>query len=168
MYTNSMKILIFTEGTAIMHSTAFGVSREERVKQSSQESETVKDFKTYIPNGNVVQKLNAWKEQGAEIFYLTSRETPEHVDNIKFVLDKYNFPDKQNLLYRKQGEQYKDVAEKLMPDIFVEDDCESIGASEMTYPHINPKIKAKIHSIIVKEFAGIDHLPDSLLKLAEF
>lgn len=162
MYTNSMKILIFTEGTVIMHSTALGVSRDERVKQSSKESESVKDFRTYIPNGNVVQKLNCWKEQGAEIFYLTSRETPEHVDNIKFVLDKYNFPDKQNLLYRKQGEQYKDVAEKLMPDIFVEDDCESIGASEMTYPHINSALQSQIKSIVVKEFGGIDHLSDEL------
>ena len=151
-----------------MHSTALGVSRETRVEQSVNESTSVKDFMTYIPNGNVVEKLNRWKSQGAEIYYLTSRETPDQLDDVMFVLNKYNFPDSQNLLYRKNGEQYKDVAERLIPDIFIEDDCESIGSSEITFPHINPEIQAKIHSIIVKEFAGIDHLPDRLGELEKY
>jgi hypothetical protein len=34
--------------------------------------------------------------------------------------------------------------------------------TEMTYPHINPKLKAKIKSIVVKEFSGIDHLPNDI------
>jgi len=163
-----MKILIFTEGTAIMHSNAQGVSREERVKQSSQESESVKNFRTYIPNGNVVEKLDNWKQQGAEIYYLTSRETPVQVEDVKFVLEKYNFPDCKNLLFRKLGQQYKDVAEKLIPDILIEDDCESIGGEiEMTYPHIKSDIQSKITSIVVSEFGGIDHLPDQISKICE-
>jgi len=58
------------------------------------------------------------------------------------------------------------VAERVMPDILIEDDCESIGGeSEMTYPHIREDLKQKIKSIVVKEFQGIDHLPDSLTAL---
>jgi len=53
-----------------------------------------------------------------------------------------------------------------MPDILIEDDCESIGGeSEMIYPHIREDLKQKIKSIVVKEFQGIDHLPDSLTAL---
>jgi len=72
----------------------------------------------------------------------------------------------QNLLYRKEGQEYKDVVESLAPDIFIEDDCASIGGeAEMTYPRIKPEIKSKIHSIVVKEFANIDYLPDDVNEL---
>lgn len=158
-----MKILVFTEGTILMHPTCKGLSREERVQQSKNRVRSIHDYRNYILVGNAVKKLNNWKEQKAEIYYLTSRTAPQEVADIKYVLEKYNFPDNQNLLFRKQGEQYKDAAERLLPDIIVEDDCESIGGEiEMTYPHIRQEIKAKIKPIIVKEFEGIDHLPDKL------
>lgn len=160
-----MKILVFTEGTILMHSSAKTLTREQRVEQSKKRVGPLPTdfFKDEIPNGNAVKKLQAWKNQGAEIFYLTSRTTPKQVADIKEVLKRYNFPDNQNLLFRKKGEEYKDVAEKLMPDILVEDDCESIGGEkEMTYPHIKPELKKKIKPIVVKEFGGIDHLPDKL------
>ncbi len=49
-----------------------------------------------------------------------------------------------------------------MPGIIIEDDCESIGGEvEITYPHIKSELKARIQSIVVKEFSGIDNLPDS-------
>ena len=161
-----MKILVFTEGIATMQSTAIGVSREERVRQSVDNIPEVNDFRSYVPNGNVIEKLNKWKSQGAEIHYLTSRTTPEEIDDVRFVLDKYHFPDKQNLIYRKDGQEYKDVAEELLPDILIEDDCESIGGeTEMTYPHIRPDLKNRIHSIEVKEFAGIDSLSDNVHNL---
>jgi hypothetical protein len=32
----------------------------------------------------------------------------------------------------------------------------------MTYPHLKPELKAKIKSIVVKEFGGIDHPPDDI------
>lgn len=164
-----MKILIFTEGTATMQSTAVGVSREERVRQSVDNIPEVNDFRSYVPNGNVVGKLNKWKSQGAEIYYLTSRTTSEEIEDVRFVLDKNNFPDKQNLLYRKDAQEYKDVAEELMPAILIEDDCESIGGeTEMTYPHIMPDLKNKIHPIVVKEFAGIDDLPDNIHNLETY
>jgi hypothetical protein len=51
----------------------------------------------------------------------------------------------------------------------VEDDCESIGGEiEMTYSHMRPEIKAKITSIVVKEFGGIDHLPETLPELLNY
>lgn len=181
-----MKILIFTEGTIIMHGNAKGVSREGAVEQSKlagiqQEERTLSydmkslkkaepgspyDFTSYIPVGHATEKLMRWKKQGAEIYYLTSRRIKKEVEAIRTVLEKYSFPDANNLYFRHQGEDYKDVAEKLMPDILVEDDCESIGGEiEMTYPHIRPGLKAKIKPIIVKEFGGIDYLPDNISQL---
>lgn len=161
-----MKILVFTEGTAIMHSLAKDVSVEERVRQSESQAEGIDDFRTYIPNGQIVSKLQKWKSQGAEIYYLTSRTTPEEIEDVRFVLTNNNFPDSQNLLSRKEGEAYKDVAENLIPDILIEDDCKSIGGEvEMTYPHLNPELKPKIQSIVVAEFAGIDNLPDDITQL---
>jgi hypothetical protein len=53
-----------------------------------------------------------------------------------------------------------------MPNVIVEDDCESIGGeAEMTYPGMRPELKSKIKSVVVKESGGIDHLPDSLTEL---
>lgn len=144
-----MKILIFTEGTILKHPS---------------ENE-IDNFESYIPIGNAVEKIRSWNSQGSEICYLTSRETDKEIDDIKQVLKTNGFPEGE-LYFRKEGEQYKDVAERVIPDILVEDDCESIGGeSEMTYPHIKQELKDKIKSIPVKEFGGIDHLPDSLLEL---
>jgi hypothetical protein len=54
----------------------------------------------------------------------------------------------------------------MMPDVLIEDDCESIGgAAETTDCQIRPDLRARIRSIIVPEFGGIDHLPDSLDEL---
>lgn len=162
-----MKILVFTEGTIIMHPSKEGLTREERVQQSKTRIRSVHDYKNYIPNGNAVEKIREWKRQGVEMYYLASRTSNVQIRDITHVLSKYKFPDNKNLLYRKRGEQYKDVAERLLPDIIVEDDCESIGGEiEMTYPHIKPELKSKIKSVVVKEFSGIDNLPDNISELA--
>ena len=56
-----------------------------------------------------------------------------------------------------------------MPDILVEDNCESIGGeSEMTFPRVKPQKKKLIKSIIVNEFSGIDNLPDDINQLRRF
>jgi len=150
-----------------MHKNAVGHTREEIVKQSKGlfwvfRDKSVHDYKSYVPIGNAVKKLQRWKKDGAEILYLTSRRKPEEVQQIQYVLKKFKFPDGQ-LLFRQKGEEYKDVAEKLIPDILVEDDCESIGGrQEMTYPYIRPNFKKMIKSVVVKEFGGIDHLPDKI------
>jgi hypothetical protein len=149
-----MKILIFTEGTAL--------------KPDSEKSHEAHEFRAYIPNGKVVQKLQGWKDQGADIYYLTSRTTSEEIDDIRYVLTTYHFPQVQNLLFRKDGQEYKDVVEVLVPDIFIEDDCASIGGeAEMTYPHIKPEVQEKIHSIVVPEFANIDYLPEHISDLSK-
>jgi hypothetical protein len=162
----SMKTLVFTEGTLIMHSGARGLSREETVKQVQEGKNTsIYEYKNYVPVGNSARKLHLWKNQGAEIVYLTSRMKPAEVEEIMNVLKKHGFPDGQ-LLFRGEGEEYKDVAERAMPNVIVEDDCESIGGeSEMTYTHVEPELKKGIKSVAVKEFGGIGHLPDSIFTL---
>lgn len=167
-----MKILVFTEGTIIMH----------------KDKKSIHDYSSYIPIGNAVDKLNNWRNQGAIIIYLTSRIKNKEVNDVKVVLNKYNFPDGQ-LLFRKekeeytdmhplvkcflkffhaQKEKYKDIAEKVMPDILIEDDCESIGgADNMTITYIKPEIKKNIKVVCVKEFKGIDHLPDNIFELVK-
>jgi hypothetical protein len=169
----SVKILVFTEGTILTNNKWIGLPREEVVKQVKKWSNLSKEELEKLqkagdapsPIGNSVRKIGAWKKQGATIVYLTSRTKSEEVDIIRGILKKYEFPEGK-LLFRKEGEDYKDVAEKVMPDIIVEDDCESIGGeTEMTYPGIRPELKSKIKSVVVKESGGIDHLPDSLTEL---
>lgn len=144
-----MKILIFTEGTIVMHTNV----------------DSIHDYANYVPIKNAVEKLRNWRTQGAKIIYLTSRKTLNEVEDIKNVLKKYGFPDGE-LLFREKNEKYHSIAERVVPDILIEDDCESIGGiDEMTITHVNPAIKAKIKSIPVKEFGGIDHLPDTLDEL---
>lgn len=100
--------------------------------------------------------------------YLTSRTHSDEIEDIRFVLHKFGFPEGE-LFFRQEGEAYKDVAERVLPDIIVEDDCESIGGEvEMTYPHIRPDIKARIKSIVVPEAGGIDHLPDDIATLRDY
>lgn len=56
--------------------------------------------------------------------------------------------------------------ERILPDILIEDDCESIGGdAEMIYPHLKAEMRGGIISLVVKEFEGIDHLPDNLAML---
>jgi len=174
-----MKILVFIEGTVLVHGSAKGKSREEIMEQSSQfgiqmegkklrfeetasygtDPGGIHNYLGYIPIGRAAAKIGKWSKQGATVYYLSSRR----------VKDEYGFPDYRNFLFRRQGEEYKDVAENLMPDVLIEDDCESIGGEkEMTYTNISPEAKKKIHHIPVKEFIGIGHLPNELAQLASY
>lgn len=151
-----------------MHKTAISHSRTEIVKQVKDKKESVQDYESYVPVSNAVNKLQNWKKDGADILYLTSRKKAEEIKQIQNVLKKFKFPEGQ-LLFRQKNEEYKDVAERIIPDVIVEDDCESIGGiNEMTITHVKPEIKKRIKSIPVKEFGGIDHLPDKLSALIEF
>ena len=148
-----------------MHKNAVGHTRDEIVQQVEDKEESVYDYKSYVPVGNAVKKLENWKNDGVEILYLTSRRKPEEVKQIQNILKKFKFPDGQ-LLFRQKNEEYKDVAEKIIPDVLIEDDCESIGGiDEMTITHVKSDIKKKIKSISIKEFGGIDHLPDKISAL---
>lgn len=160
-----MKLLIFTEGTILMHKNAFGHTREEIVQQVKVGEQSVHEYESYVPIGGAVEKLKNWQAQGLEIVYLTSRKSETEINNIQSVLDKYNFP-KCNLEYRRENEQYNDVAERILPDILIEDDCESIvGVPEMTITHVKQDIKDKIKSVPILEFGGIDHLASDFLDL---
>lgn len=160
-----MKLLIFLHGTTLMHRSALGRSRAERVRQVREKETSVPDYASYVPVGHAVSKLRRWSEQGAELVYLSPHQRQEDVDTDQAVLNASGFP-AGAIVFRHPGEAYAQVAERVLPDVLIEDDCESIGgAQEMTYPHLRPEMQARITSIVVKEFAGIDHLPDALAAL---
>ncbi|MEK9209337.1 MAG: hypothetical protein AAB926_00725 [Patescibacteria group bacterium] len=163
-----MTILIFLHGTTIMHKHAFGKTREEIVRQVIERDKSVYDYGEYIPVRGAVKKLENWKRQGAQIIYLSPHESKTDVEKDKSVLRKFDFPEGE-VLYRKNGETYKDIAERIVPDVLIEDDCESIGGEkEMTITFIKPEIKKRIKSIVVKEFSGIDYLPDDINSLRDW
>jgi hypothetical protein len=162
-----MKILVFLQGTAIMHASGAGCSREERVRQVQQRDPSVREHADYIPVGDAAEKLRAWAAQGAEILFLSSHRDPAHMDEDMRVLRRYGFPE-GTVLFRRAGEAYHDVAERALPDVLIEDDCESIGgAAEMVYPHMRPEMRSRITSIVVREFEGLDHLPERAVDLID-
>jgi hypothetical protein len=153
-----------------MHRNAEGLAREEVIKQVTEGDEVVHDYALYIPVGSAAKKLQEWKGQGAKICYLSSHKNAKDIEKDKFVLKKYAFPDGQ-IFYRRNREEYKDVVERIqpLPDVIVEDNCESIGGTaEMVYPNLKPELKNKINSIVVKEFGGIDYLPDKISELMKW
>ena len=157
-----MKILVFLHGTIIMHEGADGKTREERVRQVIDGETSVRDYASYIPVGDAVQKLKSWESQGAEILYLSSHKEMTGIGEDRSVLEKYDFP-QGKIFYRREDKSYGDIAERIIPDVLIEDDCESIGGErEMTIASVNPEIKERIKSIIVPEFGGIDHLPEKI------
>lgn len=143
------RILIFTEGTILgpRHWWEFLNDRG------------------YIPINLCYNKISRWFAQGARIAYLTSRRKPSDVATIAKILMDAGLPGSA-LYYRGKGEEYHQVAESLIPDVLIEDDCRSIGGQRnWTITYVRPEIKSRIHSIIVREFSGIDDLPDTLSDL---
>jgi hypothetical protein len=164
-----MKVLVFLHGTTIMHRKAGDRTREEAVEQVIRADESLHDWASYIPIGNAAGKLRGWRRQGATICYLSPHHNAADVEKDRAVLKKYAFPDGE-ILFRRSGEGYKDVVERIqpLPDVVVEDDCESIGRTiEMVYPNLKPELKGRVKSIVVREFEGIDYLPDTIRELAQ-
>ena len=132
--SHHMKILAFLHGTTIMHASAAGQTRAERVRQVQEREESFRNFSSYIPVGHAVEKLETWSQQGAEIVYLSSHKKIEHVQEDLVVLQRYSFPSGQTV-FRQPGETYQQVVERVLPDVLIEDDCESIGGEmEMISP----------------------------------
>lgn len=162
-----MRILLFTEGTLFIGADDVHLSREERIQAVKETLARLAagipiDYSAEVPAGNAVEMLLTWRRQGAEILYLTSRTRPDEIEDIRSVLRKFGFPEGE-LFFCQGGEAYKDVVERVLPDVIVKDDCESIGGEvAMTYPHMRPEIKARIKSIVVPEAGGIDHLSDDI------
>jgi len=162
-----------------MHRSGIGKTRKQIVKQSQDQGEAVRDFASYVPIGNAVTKLQKWVDQGAKASYLSALTENKNVrgDEIvgkeglsidQKVLDKHGFP-RGNVYHRQKGESYAQIAERLSPDVLIEDDCESIGGEkEMTITAVTPEIRKRIKSVVVKEFGGIDNLPDKLNELLEY
>jgi len=164
-----MRLLVFLHGTTLMHPGAIDRTREERVSQVRAESDpSLHDYAAYVPVDDAVSKLKRWQEQGAQIDYLSSHRDPDDIAKDTSVLRRFGFPPGR-ILAREPGESYGEVAGREMPDVLIEDDCESLdGAGEITYPQIRAELRNRIKSIIVPEFGGIDHLPDSLQALLTF
>lgn len=162
---NELGIAIFTEGTILMHENAKGHNREEIVRQVIEGEASVMQYEKYIPIGDAVEKIKKWAGQGAEISYITSRIKFSEVRQIKAVLQRNGFPEGK-LYYRIGGETYQDVGERVRPDVLIEDDCESVGGKmEMIWPNMSEEAKAEVKSVVVREFEGIDHLPDNSFHL---
>jgi hypothetical protein len=162
-----MKILVFLHGTTIMHRSAYDQPREVRVRQVMEREASVRAYDTYIPIANAVTKVQTWNQQGAEIVYLSSHRLLEHVAQDQSVLQRFAFP-LGPVEYRHAHETYGDVVERVMPDVLIEDDCESIGGERaMIAPHLPPHIQAHLRIWVVPEFAGIDTLPDALAALQQ-
>ncbi len=83
------------------------------------------------------------------------------------VLKRCGLP--KGVIYHRVPEQnYQNLVEQIqpLPDVLIEDDCESIGGeTEMIYPQLSSEAKKKIRLVIIKEFEGIDHLPDDPIQL---
>lgn len=154
-----MRLLVFLHGTVLMHAGGVGVSRAERVAQVRAKHPTVREYAAYVPVGEAVAKLRRWQDAGAVVDYLSSHRNPDDVALDALVLRTHDLPAGRVLACRP-GESYGDVAGREAPDLLIEDDCESIGVSQITYPQMPSAARARIKSIIVPEFAGIDHLPN--------
>jgi hypothetical protein len=149
-----------------MHSEARGHSREDIVQQSrDRENNSLTEWKKYISIGKSVSKLTRWKQNGAKLMYLTSRTKDHEIEEIREALTKNCFPEGL-LISRKEGKSFRNVIEIHKPDVLIEDDCESIGGKkEMVYTSLELGLQKKIVLIGVKEFGGVDHLPDNLSDL---
>ena len=160
-----MRLAVFLHGTIIMHSSGVGCTREERVAQVRRRDPSAHAYANYVPIGEAVAKLQRWHEQEAQIVYLSSHRDPQDIAKDELVLRRYAFPAGAVLL-RQGDDTYGAVAERAQPDVLIEDDCESIGGlPQMTYPHLSPEARQRIAVIVVREFEGIDHLPDDVSQL---
>lgn len=111
----------------------------------------------YKPIGNAVEIVNAWKDEGHEI-YLCSYVQKRRYNFIKSVIDFYGMKYNE-ILCRRKGEQYSEIVERIRPDILIEDDCRSIGGQkEWCITNVKEELKLEIKSMIVPEFKGIDDI----------
>ncbi|MBY9001598.1 MAG: hypothetical protein KGD64_11815 [Candidatus Heimdallarchaeota archaeon] len=114
-------LCIFLHGTIIMHSSGQNVSREERVLQVRNNDSSIHNYSSYIPIGNAVDKLHIWKKQGVKIIYLSFHRNKIDIQKDNFVLRKFGFP-KGKIVYRKKGQEHKELIESIKPDILIEDE----------------------------------------------
>lgn len=113
-----------------------------------------------IPIGQSAAKVTSWRNHGAAICYVTASRKAANVRRSEEALRRWGFPE-GILLSRKNGESYAAIAVGAKLDVIVEDDCESIGgANEMIHPNLPGSAKQLIAAVVVREFEGVDGLPD--------
>jgi hypothetical protein len=145
-----------------MHAAADGVAREVRVRQVRERDGSVRRFDDYVPAPCAVERLRSWAADGWEIAYLSSHRRPEDVAADERVLQAHDFP-AGPVLFRRAGQSYGDAAATFVPDVVVEDDCESIGGeAEMVFTQLPSGLRARVRFIVVPEFAGLCELPTRL------
>jgi hypothetical protein len=148
------RLLVFLCGTALMHGSAAGVSREERVVQARAGTDpSLRDYGAYVPTEGAIEKLRGWSDQGAEITYLSDHRDPVDVEASAGVVRTYGFP-AGSVLYRRDEETFGDLVQQAAPDIFIVDDATATGSHDA------------VLSILVPEFGGLGHLPASVAQLS--
>jgi len=88
---SGVRVMVFLHGIAIMHATAAGRPRAQRVRQSRQRSASVPDFAWYVPTEAAVDKVRAWSGHGAQICYLSSHTAAADVQLDRQVLAAHGF-----------------------------------------------------------------------------
>lgn len=140
---NNKKIMIFVEGTIL------------RPKYDNFFSRI--NVTGYVPIGDSINILKKWQEEGYEIVYLTSL-SKRRAMNMARRLDELGFTGSM-VGYREKNQTYETLFKEERPDIFIEDNCKSIGGKEyMVSSTLSDKIKNEIKTIIVDEFKGIDNV----------
>jgi hypothetical protein len=163
-----MKILVALNGTVLTNNLDLMPAGINPSRQDAQPADSLHDLTRYRPAGRASEKLQMWKNQGAEILYLSSRDNFKSVEMDKFLLKHWDFPDGP-VFFRHRGETFQDIVEKIVPDILIENDCFSIGGEKAMISTCLPaSLKKVIKTIVVKENHGIDHLPDRLPDLKKY
>lgn len=148
-----------------MHQSGIGRTRLQRVAQvRAGQDPSIREYGAYVPVGNAVEKLQRWQQQRAQLDYLSSHRNRDDVAADAHVLREHGFPPGR-VLARQPGQSYGELAGSELPDVLIEDDCASIGTGHIASLQIRADLRRRIKSIIVPEFGGIDHLPDSLQEL---
>src|SRR5574340_673652 len=141
-----MKILVFLHGTTLMHATAIGKTRIQRVQQVLDREPGVADFAAYVPTEGALSKLQSWAAQGARILYLSSHRKAPLVELDTNILRRHGFP-AGDVLHRGPSDTYAQIVMDVMPDVLIEDDCESFGGQKnMAFPNLSPDLQARIKS----------------------
>jgi hypothetical protein len=162
-----MRVMVFLHGTAIMHATAAGQPRTERVRQSRGRSASVLDFASYLPTEAAVSKVRAWARHGAQICYLSSHRAIADVQFDQQVLAAHGFTPGV-VFFRGQDGTYADVVRRSGADVLIEDDCESIGGTGQTVASgLSCTPGRTVRCIVVPEFGGLAHLPNDPEELAK-
>ena len=128
---------------------------------------TIGDYAAYVPVDGAVAKLHRWQDAGAQIDYLSSHRNPDDVALDAFVLREHGFPMGRAVAARLARVMATWPGAR-RPTSSSKTTARALGADQITYPQIPPDVRARIKSIVVPEFGGLDHLPNRPQALLTF